>query len=155
VLGREEGKKWVCGASPEVLDGTATQLGEGTEVALTGGWWWSGVVSARLGVTAVARRGSGPDEDMLRRLQSSLAEVVVVVDGRMAKLEVAEAWLDEVEAWRWRWLGLPAGWWQPSSAALATAAWRRPTQRRMEVMAVRLEHPVARWGGSDRWLGFG
>jgi hypothetical protein len=75
-----------------------------------------------------ARRGSGnstrqsPNEDVLRWLQSSLAEVFVVVDGRMARFEVAETWLDEVEAWRWRWLGLPAGWWQASSAAPVTAA---------------------------------
>jgi hypothetical protein len=53
----------------EVLDGAATRLSEEMEVALTGGWWWSGGGNAWLGVAVAARRGSEPDEGVLRWLQ--------------------------------------------------------------------------------------
>jgi hypothetical protein len=69
------------GASPEVLDGPATRLGEETEVALTGGWWWSRGGSARLGVAVAARRGSGPDEGVLRWLQLGGGRREVVCGG--------------------------------------------------------------------------
>jgi hypothetical protein len=69
------------GASPEVLDGVVTRLGEETEVALTGGWWWYGGGSARLGVAVTAQRGSGPNEGVLRWLQLGGSRCEVVCGG--------------------------------------------------------------------------